>query len=1091
MTKEELDYNETMQNFNTSKEKINKAVEAYEKTYSDGRKDLGISEADYIRLTRVLQLAEKYLPKREIFSADQTETIRKQLIFTKIVEAYRSIKKRVASKKLQEEEISFPSSYTMAEELVGNMRNLRHYDYLLKHLNGESKQELEKILDKEPGGQIIRERSEGPGILDDYRQTNWGVERICLDGMQNHLPTDAKGTACWLHFEVDGKWVGVEEAKQFPEKISKVRFADDGVGFTPDNLLYLHSTKTSEKDSVGQFGEGMKLASMASINLGLGMELQSRNWSALAIGEEKNLINTRDNDSVEKRKKLVYQIKEYDGDPLMGSRTIFHTPTREFIDFALQLPEKVLELNANYRPLFSTDRGDIVSTSKEGQAFVKGVYVKPLNTLFSYNFDDANVSPDRNQITDFDVERAIMDILLRLNDKRIMKTLIAKMVDFHRENPPEVHRYNPIEIKFGENLFYAFKNNNGVPSLWREAFKEVLEQRAAKNADGTPIEAVLKTDYKVPMQLSRNLAKYNVVSLTNYWTLALQKAGIKTDRESLPEYIAETIPTSVSLEYGQEIWDNERMVLDTIQNHLPADCGGRNVFIRFQTSNGEWHDFSQFIQFSDVDIKKIKVSDDGNGYDVKSLGIFASAKDHDVSSGKWGEGLKMLAATSLRKGCKLELRSRDWMAMPRTQHITLNKGEVNEKQVEQLVFETITKINSGSTILNDGDNPQNRDQGYYKNEEKSSSTFIDPSPELIREFRNVKEKVLVLQKRSAVARVNGSEVLDFSSGKLFIRDIKIPGEHNIKYGYHFRNFDIETRDRNSIKNESLQERLREIFEHVEEERFVSSFLKDAAAYAQEAGTTKYLEFTTPFCIPYESYQADTWIKVFKQDFGEKTAIRRSTDQDMNAVHRAQHLDIGMVTLPDDVARALINLKGRDGQVIPSYENQLAKCLDNVIPVPEKDLTDYEKYMLEHLHNYNQILGSSGQEKPIQNISVYRYDEKYDGPRASGYAGKGNSVSINQDTLNGDLCRLGDVFFHEADHALTGAEDAASIFRDYLTSLLSGIAMETIPIDKDLRTKLATEARVVKQEILKQQSNQTEIMRPIYADGEEFTGGKTI
>lgn len=1044
MTSEEIRFNEAKKKLEESKARAERATEAY-----DQKKALGISEADYIRLTRTIQLAEKYLPRRDVFTESESEAKKRQIIFQKLIDLYRSMPKNIFRKKYKEGETEkFPNSYIMSEEVVNNLRELRHYDFMLKNLNGENKEELAKILESKLSGQIVKERKEGPGILDDYRQGSWGVERICLDGIQNHLPNDAKGTTCWLHFEVDGKWVSADQAKLTPEKIARVRFADDGVGFTPDNLIYLHSTKTSEADSVGQFGEGMKLASMASINLGLGMELQSRNWSAFAVGENRQLINTRNNDSVEERKQLIYDIKEYDGEPLVGSRTIFHTPTREFIDYALTLPEKVLDLDPNYRPLFTSENGDIVSTSKGGQIFVKGIFVKNTNSLFSYNFNDANVNPDRNEVVGFDIPEAIKDITLGLTDIRVIKTLIAKVIDDHKENNGKFRDYSeiPLEVRTGENLSNQFYSERGAPSLWREAFKQVLEQKSLKDVNGNIIEAILKTDYDVPEQLKSTLEKYNVVSLPNRWTLALHRAGVKTDRESLPEYMEEIIPTSLSLDYGQGIWDNERIVLDAVQNHLPSDSGGSDLFLRFQTNDGVWHDFTEFEKFEDSDIKSIKISDNGKGYDSQSLGIFASIKDHDKSSGKWGEGLKMLSIAAIRNNQKMILRSRDWMAMPTTRKVTLNAGEVNEKTVDKLVFEVISRVNIKSKILEDGDNSFADRNGNKK--EKSSTTFLDPSPGLIKEFRNIKEKVLLLQRKNAITSVSGSEVLDLNSGKLFIRNIYVPGNHNIKYGYHFSDFDIETRDRNAMNIDSLLEKIKQIFEGTESERFISSFLRDAKTHAEGKDDQEYLEFVTSFLIQPKTWKADLWIKVFHQDYGEKTTVRNRDNQDMNAVHQAEHLGVGTVTMPAAIFKALNGLEGTDGKVITSYEKELDDANKNAIPIPEEHLTEYEKFMIKHIYGYNEILALNEKGAKIEEIRVFDYSSSYMGTRAAGSAPPGlGIVKISRDTLNSSLLNIGDVLFHEGVHAINGADDACAEFRNFLTYLLAAVAKENIPIDE--------------------------------------------
>ena len=156
-------------------------------------------------------------------------------------------------------------------------------------------------------------------VLNDYR--NWGIERVCLDGFQNHLAEDSKGTISIIQLFVDDIWINLDDAiKLYGEEklkdgiIKKIRFADNGVGFDKNNLRFLSSQKSSEDLSVGQFGEGLKLVAMTSVNLGLDMEVQSKNWSARATGKDVELSNYRDIQAGEKKdqkKQLTWEVSEY------------------------------------------------------------------------------------------------------------------------------------------------------------------------------------------------------------------------------------------------------------------------------------------------------------------------------------------------------------------------------------------------------------------------------------------------------------------------------------------------------------------------------------------------------------------------------------------------------------------------------------------------------------------------------------------------------------------------------------------------------------------------------------------------------------
>ena len=930
------------------------------------------------------------------------------------------------------------------------------YEKLLKASDALDKI-YQKRINNEPRGRVVETKRDGPGILDDYRQSSWGIERICLDGFQNHLPADSKGTQCYLHFKVDGKWVDVETAKRHKNKITEVRFADNGVGFTADNLFYLHSTKTSEDSSAGQFGEGMKLASIAAVNLDLGLEFQSRNWSAIATSEEKRITNTRNNDEEEVRKKLVYDVSIYDGEPIVGSRTIFHTPTPEFIEYALTLPQKVMRIGGiNARA--SNDEVELLDLPENGNAFVKGIYLKDFEAFFSYNFRNANVNPDRNDFHQYYLADNIAEFMLQLRDISLIEEYIMHVIKYTQK---ENLNYNswiwacPVEFNVvyeltrKMDLLYDDEKEE-VKSLWKTAFERATATLGITSKNGKTLLPYLKTPYEIPEYLKSTLEDYSELKLTQSWTEFFQNVGIPIDKEIIPDFTEETLETSLSLDYGKNIWNAQRIVLDAAQNHLPSDSKGTAIFLRFRTKDEVWHDYREFEEFSDDEIERIKISDNGIGYDSKNLGLLASIKNHSDSSGKWGEGLKMLSAAALRSGVKMELRSRDWIAIPGTKTEVLNEGQSNEKTVERLVYTVKRRIKAECQVLDDGDEKSGTSYGFSKSNERSSTTFVNPSPELIREFRNIKESVLTFGHRIPVASTDNLEVLETSGGKLYIRNILVPGNHQLKYSYHLKDFDIETRDRDAIKRDSMKEKMKEILENIDDENFIMAFLTDAATSANGYTDEDLIEFSTVFEIPKNSELADKWISVFRKKFGEKTTIRSSRSMDFNEVHQAKHLGIDMVTLPDSVARSLMSVRGRDGQKIISYEEALKKALESTIPVKEDDLTEHEKTMVSHLYKYNKILELGGYGKDrIGKIQVYDYPADYVGTRAGGFASEGNVMNISRETLNNGIIEAGDVFFHETGHNITGAEDADKMFRDYLTNLLSRVALAMLPLEESI------------------------------------------
>lgn len=954
---------------------------------------------------------------------------------------------------------------TIPQEVCDLVLNKEGYDYrsdiyeeiqelLERYLEAARQLDLyyEPLMELSPSGNVIKTIRGGPGILEDYRQDSWGIPRICLDGFQNHLPTDSNGTKCYLQFLVDGQWLSRDEALTKKDQITEVRFMDNGVGFTYSNLLYLHSTKTSEDLSAGQFGEGMKLLSIAAVKLGLDLEFQSRNWTANATSEIQTMINTRAGDKAKRLRRLVYDIKVYDGKLIIGSRTIFHHPSKEFIDYALQLPEKILVLG-NIKPVYGNENVEIIDFDKGGELFAKGIYLRSKNSFFKYNFLTAKVNPDRNDFINSDYISIIAWLYASTEDSILIKNLLKKMIQYCTDpNNKDNIYWNenlPLEFRIHEKLLESMSFANS--SLWKNAFYEVCKELEIIDKDNPDPKIALKTSYVPPASFKKALDDYKLIRFPRTWVDVLKKIGIKTDEEIIPEFIEETLETSLTRDYGDGIWNAERMVLDLCQNHLPSDSGGDQIWIRFLDKYDKWHDYREFEKFSDYKIKRIKIVDNGTGYSYLNLGLFSSGKKSKKSkaSGKFGEGAKMAALAGLRNGMRIEFRSMrlKWRAISEFKQETISTGK-KTKTVDRLVFRVKELIKS-DRIWNDNDNPENGDYGYTRSDETSSTTIYDPTHEVINEFRHIQEKILMLSPRTPLVEENGVQVLATSGRQIFVRQILIPGNHPIRFTYHFPNFDIETRDRNIVSNEALQEKIRALLTKTTNKNFIREFISASAAYSQESSSRKQcLEFETPFSLINRSPQADAWISTFIEMYGDKAGIRDERDDDFDAVHRAQHVGVKLISLPSCVTDALKDLKDSKGQQISSYESLVDEAFKNAVYVKFEDLTPTEQSVVRQLEKYRLLLGENSNN--INEIRIFDYPKGYTGFRVAGFAYHfSNYVNISRASINNGILYAGHIFFHEADHAITGTNDADVGFRDYLTKVLSMVAANILPFQQSI------------------------------------------
>ena len=935
------------------------------------------------------------------------------------------------------------------------------------------KTEFPAFLDEVPSGKIIEHVDDGPKVLEDYRQNKWGIIRVCLDGIQNHLPEDSKGTMVYLQFLVDDVWVDCETAKRNRDKITKVRFADDGVGLTIDDLFYFHTNKPREEKSAGQFGEGLKLLSTTSVNEGLGLEIQSLQIDAHAYGKEKKTTNTRagrTEDHIETR----FAVDVYDGPPIKGTRTIFNTPTPEFIDYALSLPEKVMILSGKEPEFDCGEDVQIIDTSNGGQLLVKGIFLKEdPRFLFSYNFNTAEVTPDRDDFSGFSPQHeAAKFIAEKVTDKEIIKTILRCLIEYSSKkndsssvSTPQELYYLPYVLKEVVNQEYG-RDKTERTDLWKTALSEVCKE--IEEISGKKVVLDTGNYLEITPGVQEKLNECVVVKSIG-WERLLSFFGMPTVETILPDYEEEVLETSIGRNYGKEVCDNLRMILEFCQNHLPNDSKGDNAYIRFQTRDGKWHEYSELTRYSNEEIKSIKIADDGIGYDYENLRILESGKDSSSSSGKWGEGVKLALVHAARNGIQVKLHSRNWVTIPFFKKNITNEGFENEKVIDKLMLRVqkdfrhssdggvLTAGLPKSSKLSDGDKD-------FK-EEKSSTTIENPPDDIIEIFRNIREYVLYFSNDPRIY-VGGRQILDNNGGKLYVKNIRIPGNHHLRYSYHLPNFDIKTRDRDFVSQDDLMEEISQIFSKTTNEDVIKDFLIQAIAYSENrsknGGRQKYLEFETPLGIKTKTLQASMWIKnlqkVCKEQYNtDRICIRRESSMDANMIHMAQHAGVKVITLPNELVDNLSSIEGQNGEKIPKLEDIYHEMTHNIVEIDPKKLSRKEMAVYKALCGFKGAVEEITEpvwHKPLKKIYVFDYPKGYTGEKALGmcwYQPDGEDrVYISRDALKEGEQVATDTYLHEVAHYMTGASDPAPAFRDCLSYMAAALLRKCQALEASIK-----------------------------------------
>lgn len=940
----------------------------------------GIEGDDLLRLTRVIQLVERYKPARR---QEPVELSRWQKILSglyRLMPGKQENKKQALTQSELPAEKVGPASFLLSERIVAILRELRHLDMTL---NKEMEFFDDVVLNQERPNEIQSTETLDTSLTLDYEKKSWGVERVCLDGIQNHLPADSKGEKVWVRCLVGDRWVSLNEARLDTSKIKAVRFIDDGVGFDVKNLTLLYSTKSEEEESAGQFGEGMKMMSAAALREGLDAELESQDWRAKPVAKTVSLKDTR-HGKTRKVQQLAFDVEQLGGEPMFGSRTTFWKPTEKFIAELMQIDVKVLALRDGYKPLFTCNDGQIVDKDPGG-IYVKGIQVMKMRTVFSYNFDDVKTNRDRNLIMDARVDSKIHNILAELSDKRLIVTLLKKC------------QLDPDSLE--SSLYYLYPKHKKV---WQEAFI------AAFGAD-----AVVDTNFDMPNMLRER--PLNKIRFSSSFTQTLLSAGVRCEKDIIPDFLTEMLPTSLTMETGEETWGEERIMLDAVQNHLPRDCGGEKLGLRFKTKDGVWHEYGELLAFEDDQIAAIKIFDDGRGYDYRKLGLIHSDKeDKEAASGKFGEGLKMLAVAALRMGTDVSLYSRNWQAKPKSV-----SQQIDNKEVKQLCFDVTSSV---KTKTMDKDDKQ-RDQS-------SATVFSNPSKALIQEFRAVNKKVLAIDNPTPIEKTSVGDILSTDNGLVYVRDILMTGNHHTLFSYHLKKAQVKIRERNLIPAEDLRPVLEEILSEVKSPEIIRAYLfKASRAKERVKGQQERFEFTFSFMPKHR----EVWKSVFEEVFGKDVAIRDIASTDFDALHQNQHVGLELVTVPSAVYVTLKELN------LPTYESRLAELTD-VEEIKNDELTEAERRVVSFLGRLDEYMPLPSN-RPSE-IVIYE-KKKPDQKVAAGFA-RDEKVYLLREILS-NLEQAADTYFHEKTHHNVGAPDAAAGFRNYLTMTLAKVALAQLEV----------------------------------------------
>lgn len=246
-------------------------------------------------------------------------------------------------------------------------------------------------------------------------------------------------------------------------------------------LLIGNSSKRDDSSTIGQEGEGYKLASL--VLLRLGHNILIHNYSEKELWTPK-IINSRRFGS----KLLVVDTEKY----------LWNSPPNYDLTFEVdgitdeiyeELQTKVLQLRDDEPELIQTDIGQILTGENEvGRIYVNGLFVTTIEEGYKYGYNllpkDINLDRDRRAVNNFDLSWQTSKMWAKIENQNLVNDLIDKGYADVRYLHSTLNYGDDLRVR--DNTFNKFQDEHGENAV-PVVDQEEMEYVQSKYSNATPI----------------------------------------------------------------------------------------------------------------------------------------------------------------------------------------------------------------------------------------------------------------------------------------------------------------------------------------------------------------------------------------------------------------------------------------------------------------------------------------------------------------------------------------------------------------------------------------------------------------------------
>jgi len=394
------------------------------------------------------------------------------------------------------------------------------------------------------------------------------------------------------------------------------------------------------------------------------------------------------------------------------------------------------------------------------------------------------------------------------------------------------------------------------------------------------------------------------------------------------DHLERVIETSFTLKTQGGTWGVKRIAQDGLQNHMDeATRTGTNFGVEFLVDD-TWFPFSQRHTLDSSKIRALRFGDGGDGFSYEWLGVLESTKDDDDNLiGENGEGIKLITGSCLRSETEMEIRSRNWFAVP-----FVDAREIDGRTVNKISYNVY--------------NSQPDMQG-------STTTFRDPSLELVDYVMGQLDKdILGLEGDiETLFDSDGGSILD-EEGRVYVKRMHITDSHKDDLLFSYNLMEKVPRDRDSIDQRILHNAVGKVVRQLDDHELITKIIEAGR------GDKKYLELDALYVqkeeggmsvtSPHRVQNKEAWKETFHEMFGED-AILTAADGYHNDTDTAKELDklarvMGQHKVIDFENRGLVRILNACG--IKTSESVSADDYAKLFQGEEYDVEKVKKKLLD-------------------------------------------------------------------------------------------------------------------------------------------------